>query len=211
MNNTFKDLHEHSFLSDLFSNLDNFKDDLLNKKSPRLIVNMPPRHLKTRTLALGFPLFLESFKKLKIAVFTHNYPNSCYLKNISLEISEYNEVYYYFIGHEIEKEKFDLIIIDDPFYFYSAYKCEYINNYVSNLLNKNLNKNGGFILVESRYSVNDLTSYLLKNYNDFKLLKYRALDIADQHFSLEHFHRIKNNCRQIFESLYQQEPVCEEK
>ena len=55
--NTVHDYKGAYYLNDLFFRLQKFYTDVIAKKSPRLIINMPPRHLKSETATIRLPLF----------------------------------------------------------------------------------------------------------------------------------------------------------
>lgn len=55
--NTVPKYENAGYLDYLFKELTQFYYDLLDGKSPRLIVNMPPRHLKSETITVRFGLF----------------------------------------------------------------------------------------------------------------------------------------------------------
>lgn len=55
--NTVPKYEDAAYLNYLFKELTQFYRDLLAGKSPRLIVNMPPRHLKSESITVRFGLF----------------------------------------------------------------------------------------------------------------------------------------------------------
>ena len=55
--NTVHDYLDAYYLNDFYLKLQKFYNDVIAKKSPRLIINMPPRHLKSETATIRLPLF----------------------------------------------------------------------------------------------------------------------------------------------------------
>ena len=222
MKRTFKNLEEAPYLRDLFSNLDYFSDDLIEKKSPRLIVNMPPRHLKSETVSIRLPSYIHSKNpNLDIGVFVANKNIANIFRNKNNEIknlhdnksNENNLKYFGLDSESVNGYKFDLIIIDDairnPMESNSLRFKYNTHTFIKKLLEQHLNPCGGFINVQSRWCKDDTTGFLLEvcYYHKWKVLKYPALNICNDPLT-NRFEYNKNNLYDpYFQTLFMQEPV----
>ena len=218
MKKTFENLECDSYLEDLFSNIELFTNDFIERKSPRLIVNMPPRSLKSESISIRLPAYLHSKNpKLNIGVFVANQDlaNHFACKN-SCIYNKPNNIKYIGISNEsIDVLKFDIIIIDDT--IRSSKESESLkfkfktHTFIKKLLEKHLNPYGGFINVQSRWSNDDTTGYLIDvcNDHDWKVLKYLALNSNNEPLTNRfEYKKIKKNINyKYFQALYQQDPI----
>ena len=213
MKRTLDNLEDAPYLQDLFENLDQFYEDLINGKSPRLIVNMPPRSLKSESISIRLPSYIHSKNPyLDIGVFVSNHDLADRFSKKNKEIfsrSNKNNLKYFGLNIDCTCWKFDLIIIDDSIRNIlesDSLKYKYrTNTYIKKLLEQHLNPGGGFINVQSRWCKDDTTGFLTNVCNDnmWKVLNYPAFQ--NNRYNLEEIRKyIPHN---FFQALYQQEPV----
>ena len=101
--NTVHDYKGAYYLNDLFFRLQKFYTDVIAKKSPRLIINMPPRHLKSETATIRLPLFAmlnnpyfeimlskEEIAKYAEGSLDENNHRYCFPKNCYQQLDENN-------------------------------------------------------------------------------------------------------------------------
>lgn len=91
--NTVPEYLDAYYLNDFYSRLQRFYKDVIEKKSPRLIVNMPPRHLKSETATIRFPLFaMLNNPRFEIIVATANQDLSNKFSRIAKGLLENNYI-----------------------------------------------------------------------------------------------------------------------
>lgn len=217
---TFKNLDMYPYLEDLFSNIDNFIDDFNSFKSPFLNITMPPRHLKSETVAIRLPAYInEKFSDLNIGVFCNNQDLANRFNNNFKEICPKkkikNNIQYFGFNTGLGCRDFDLIIFDDLIRYINERDSERYKEilqeqipYIVRRLNTPYNKPAGLINCHTRWSCDDQTGILMDNYKDknWKVLKYPFFNLLTDRFKVENvLKHIKSD--EIFKALYLQEPI----
>lgn len=219
---TFTNLEMYPYLDDLFSNLDSFIDDFKSLKRPFLNITMPPRHLKSETVSIRLPAYLnEKFSDLNIGVFCINQDlaNLFYrkFKEICPKNKIKNNIKYFGFGTGLGCRDFDLIIFDDLIRNnkerdserYNEYLKEQIP-YIVRRLNTPFKKPAGLINCHTRWSCEDQTGILMNNYQNknWKTLKYQFITKLTERYTIEEILRTAHNYpSEIFKALFMQEPV----
>jgi predicted phage terminase large subunit-like protein len=158
----------------------------------RLIINMPPRHLKSLTVSVAFPAYLLGLEPWH-RIFAVSYGSELSSKHASdfrsiVESPWYRRAFPMRISRSLEDEVWttargfrrstsvygtltglggDLFIIDDPQKAVDALSDAHrdrLNHWVSNTLMSRLDskQTGAIILVQQRVHLNDLSGYLME-------------------------------------------------
>jgi predicted phage terminase large subunit-like protein len=158
----------------------------------RLIINMPPRHLKSLTVSVAFPAYLLGLEPWH-RIFAVSYGSELSSKHASdfrsiVESLWYRRAFPMRISRSLEDEVWttargfrrstsvygtltglggDLFIIDDPQKAVDALSDAHrdrLNHWVSNTLMSRLDskQTGAIILVQQRVHLNDLSGYLME-------------------------------------------------
>lgn len=219
---TFRNLEMYPYLDDLFSNLDNFIDDFKSLMRPFLNITMPPRHLKSETVSIRLPAYInEKFTDLDIAVFCNNQNLANFFYNKFKEICPKNKIknniQYFGFGGSLGGRHFDLIIFDDLITNISERDSKiFKENLKLNLLhiltrlNTPYRKPAGLINCHTRWSTDDQTEILMNRYKNknWKTLKYQFITKMTERYTIEEILRTAHNyLSEIFKALFMQEPV----
>jgi len=130
-------------------------------------------------------------------------------------------------GGSITGRGADILIIDDPIKSREEAESETFRNkvyeYYTSVLRTRLSPGGAIILIQTRWHLDDLAGRILKNEDNWKVIKYPAIATEDEkwrkqgeplwgeRFSLEEINEIKKNIGTYnFSALYQQEPISSE-
>lgn len=90
---TVPDYLDAIYLNDYFNQIQQFYDDVINKKSPRLIINMPPRHLKSETATIRLPLFaMLNRPRFEVIVASANQDLSNRFSRISRDLMKHDYI-----------------------------------------------------------------------------------------------------------------------
>jgi predicted phage terminase large subunit-like protein len=158
----------------------------------RLIINMPPRHLKSLTVSVAFPAYLLGLEPWH-RIFAISYGSELSSKHASdfrsiVESAWFRRAFPMRISRSLEDEVWttargfrrstsvygtltglggDLFIIDDPQKAVDALSDAHrdrLNHWVSNTLMSRLDskQTGAIILVQQRVHLNDLSGYLME-------------------------------------------------
>lgn len=211
----------------------------------RLVVNMPPRAGKSLTISTFFPSwYLTNYPDNRIifATYSGGFAAS-FGKRVKENITEHPEFGVQIdpamshatefeinnhlggykasgVGSSITGRGCDILIIDDPIKNAEESKSSTIRNkiidwYESTALTR-LEPNGGVVLVQTRWSINDLTGHLLETEGDeWTVLNYPALNekgesFFPQRFSTEQYLKIKKSLSDYWwNALYMNAPVPE--
>lgn len=211
----------------------------------RLVVNMPPRAGKSLTISTFFPSwYLTNYPDNRIifATYSSSFAAS-FGKRVKENIIDHPEFGVKIdpamshstefeidkhlggykasgVGSSITGRGCDILIIDDPIKNAEESKSSTIKNkildwYESTALTR-LEPNGSVVLVQTRWSVDDLTGYLLNNEgDDWTILNYPALNekgesFFPERFSTEQYLRIKKSLSDYWwNALYMNSPVPE--
>lgn len=214
-------------------------------KLDRLVVNMPPRAGKSLTISTMFPSWYLTNNPDKRIIFS-SYSGSLagsFGKRVKENIMEHPEFEikldpamrhadeFDILGHiggykasgvgsSITGRGCDVLIIDDPIKNAeesksSTIKDKIIDWYESTALTR-LEPGGAVILVQTRWSIDDLTGYLLETEgDDWTVLNYPALNengesFFPERFSTEQYLKIKRSLSDYWwNALYMNAPVPE--
>lgn len=211
----------------------------------RLVVNMPPRAGKSLTISTFFPSwYLTNYPDNRIIFATYsggfagsfgkrvkenivNHPEFEVKIDPAMSHATEFEIYGHLggykasgVGSSITGRGCDILIIDDPIKNAEESKSTTMKNkiidwYESTALTR-LEPNGGVVLVQTRWSIDDLTGFLLeKEGDDWTVLNYPALNekgesFFPQRFSTEQYLKIKKSLSDYWwNALYMNAPVPE--
>lgn len=211
----------------------------------KLVVNMPPRAGKSLTISTFFPSwYLTNYPDNRIifATYSGGFAHS-FGKRVKENIVNHPEfevkidpamshaTEFEILGHlggykasgvgsSITGRGCDILIIDDPIKNAEESKSTTMKNkiidwYESTALTR-LEPGGGVVLVQTRWSIDDLTGFLLeKEGEDWTVLNYPALNekgesFFPQRFSTEQYLKIKKSLSDYWwNALYMNAPVPE--
>lgn len=223
--------------------LDNWHIDLIcselmgveNGEYNRLIINLPPRYMKSIICSVAFPAFILGHNPT-VSIVCVSY-NDTLSEKLALDCKKVIESEWYkelFPQTKLNKNKKavldfetisgggrfstsvngtltgrggDYLIIDDPIKPVDAnsdLQRNKINDWYANTLYSRLNnKNTGkIIIIMQRIHEEDLTGYLLNNYDNFKLIKIQAIAEQDEKWVIHTKHGDKIITRKKGEALH---------
>lgn len=220
---------------------------ILNGEIKRLIINMPPRFGKSLTTSTIFPAWYLINKPDHRVLFTSyeaNFAASFGMKarDIVDEYGKYWDIHVNKkskaknswdiknhlggmntagVGGSITGRGADVLIIDDPIKnaeeALSPARKQAIRDWFDSTAYTRLEPDGVLILIQTRWSVDDLTGQLLQeDIEDWHTLIYPALDengnsVWEERFSTKRMHEIKKTIGDFwFNCLYMQDPRLKE-
>ena len=103
--NTVPNYIDGYYLNDYFFQIQQFYDDVLQGKSPRLIINMPPRHLKSETATIRLPLFaMLNNPRFEVIIASANQDLSNKFSRISRDLVEHEYIKKYWNNISVNKK-----------------------------------------------------------------------------------------------------------
>ncbi|WP_397602179.1 phage terminase large subunit [Silvanigrella sp.] len=103
--NTVPNYIDGYYLNDYFFQIQQFYDDVLQGKSPRLIINMPPRHLKSETATIRLPLFaMLNNPRFEVIIASANQDLSNKFSRISRDLVEHDYIKKYWNNISVNKK-----------------------------------------------------------------------------------------------------------
>ena len=188
---------------------------ILANKATRLVVNMPPRHLKSIICSLALPAFLighDPTKQIVIIVGSDALAQEFHAKLVklmggkryrslfphmrlrlskrSVNLSHGGFIRVVTVGTGLSGRGADLIIIDDPIspsHGKDARKCQAVNNWYRQEVDSRLNdkKSSSILLVMQRVNGDDLSAYVLQSDASFEKLVLPAVAVVSETWTLD--------------------------
>jgi hypothetical protein len=206
--------------------LDCFLDDVLAKRSPRLIINVPPQEGKSEQVSRRLPAYARLFRESIVPGFATKH-NAAVRQVVHFELVRHHGSYRC-AGIQVSIAGFpcDVLIVDDPYKdhleAHSLTVREAVwNNFISVLLPR-LQEGRAVLICSTRWHQDDLVGRRLEREPDkWRVLSYPAIAEEDEphrlkgeplspRFSLEsrleHKERIGEY---LWSALFQQKPVAE--
>jgi len=103
--NTVPNYIDGYYLNDYFNQIQQFYNDVLQEKSPRLIINMPPRHLKSETATIRLPLFaMLNNPRFEVIIASANQDLSNKFSRISRDLVAHDYIKKYWKNISVNKK-----------------------------------------------------------------------------------------------------------